>query len=205
MCSGKTRHVIEHLRTEERHGHGRCRWAAFKPSTDTRSRPGKITSKADGDQPEMSIDAFEIPAKGNGLWEIFEYLRREEARIGTISLIVIDEINFFPTDSAFYVVVIRLLEQGYNLILSGLAYDYRDMPFGSTLLFAGMANKFVPLTAYCAVCHEDGANHSQRLRPDGSVVPFDDAQEIVDDGTKCRYEPRCDACFVVVGKPEPKY
>ncbi len=206
MSCGKTSYLIEKLENETQHGHERLRWVAFKPTTDTRSSKGRIESKDDGSRKGKSIEAFEIPSRGDGPWEIFEYLKREEARIGTIGLVVIDEINFFPTDSAFYGVVMRLLEQGYDLILSGLSYDYRDLPFGSTLLFAGMAGKnFMPLTAHCAKCGDDHAIHSQRLRPNNTIVPFNDAQEAVDDGTTCRYEPRCDACFVIIGRPEPKY
>ncbi len=206
MSCGKTDKLIRTLRTKERHGQEKLRWIAFKPSKDIRSRLGMIESKPDGDQKGDSIDAFEIPTDGDGPWEIFNYVKQEEARIGTISLVVVDEVNFFKVESAFYTVMLRLLEQGFDLILSGLAYDYRDLPFGSTLLFAGIAGpKCIWRTAHCGKCGSDNANHSQRIRGDGSIAPFTEAQEAVDDGKACRYEPRCDDCFVVLGRPVPKY
>ncbi|MDE2019905.1 MAG: hypothetical protein KGJ13_06205 [Patescibacteria group bacterium] len=203
MSSGKTEELIQSVRRVEKHS--KERWIAFKPSKDTRSRHGMIESKTDGDQKGDSIPAIEIPAEGEGPWEIFEYLRIEEARSGIVSLVVVDEINFFPADSSFYDVVLRLMELGYDLALSGLAYDYRDRPFGSTLLFAGWAgSNCIFLTAHCDECKNEGANHSQRIYSDGTIADFNEKQEKVD-GTECGYRPLCDICFRVPGRPVPKY
>ena len=205
MCSGKSEETIDALRKAEQHSKGNLRSAAFKPTTDSRSGPGLIESKADGNIKGKSIPAIEIPAKGDGPWQILERLKQIEAEKGPVDLIVVDEINFFPIESEFFDVVLRLLEKGYDLILSGLAYDYRDLPFGSTLLFAVMAEELVKKPAYCARCGADDATHSQRIHPDGTLARFNEAQEEVDDGTVCTYEPRCDRCFVVLDRPVPKY
>lgn len=189
MASGKTRHLLTEIDTLRKYGNKKI--AVFKPRTDTRSGMGCIKSRK-GDQDA----AEEIPASSPG--ELWAVLREKESLAGCrFQVIAFDEVQFFPRDSGFFQLVKHLLEQGYDVLASGLAFDFRGEPFGSTPDLALLAeDRCMWMTAYCTKCG-GRAPYPQRII-DGTPAHYNSPQVFV--GGDETYEPRCDEHFVLPGR-----
>ncbi|MBI5733169.1 thymidine kinase [Candidatus Jorgensenbacteria bacterium] len=188
--TGTLMHEIEVLRD-----FGRKKILVAKPDWDTRSGHGDIK-----DFHGKTMTAVEVSTTSP--WEIFHLISREEECCGKLDVIAFDEIQFFSRD--FYLVVNRLLERGYDVIASGLALDFRNEPFGSTLELIGLCPDLRTvrwLASRCAQCGEV-AYLTQRLI-DGKPAPYDSPQVLV--GGKESYEPRCYSCFELPEKPSGAY
>src|SRR5450432_2490463 len=122
MASGKTRHLLTEIDTLRKYGNKKI--AVFKPRTDTRSGMNYIKSrKGDEDAAE------EIPV--NSPMEMWPMLRAKESASGCrFQVIAFDEVQFFPRDSGFFQLMKQLLDEGYDVLASGLAFDFRGEPFG---------------------------------------------------------------------------
>ena len=189
MASGKTRHLLTEIDTLRKYGNKKI--AVFKPRTDTRSGMGCIKSrKGDEDAAE------EIPASAPS--ELLALLREKESLAGCrFQVIAFDEVQFFPRDSGFFQLVKHLLEQGYDVLASGLAFDFRGEPFGSTPDLALLAeDRCMWMTAYCTRCG-GRALYPQRII-DGQPAHYNSPQVFV--GGDETYEPRCDEHFVLPGR-----
>ena len=91
---------------------------------------------------------------------------------------------------------------GYDMLASGLAFDFRGEPFGSTPDLALLAeDRCMWMTAYCTKCGSRAA-YPQRII-NGSPAPYNSPQIQV--GGDETYEPRCDEHFVLPGRPLPGY
>lgn len=194
MASGKTRHLLTEIETLRHYGNKKI--AVFKPLTDTRSGLNLIRSrKGDEDSAE------EIPVTNPG--ELWRILREKESAAGCrFEVIAFDEVQFFPRDSGFFRVVKDLLDDGYDVLASGLAFDFRGEPFGSTSDLALLAeDRCMWMTSYCTKCG-NRAVYPQRMI-DGAPAPYSSAQIQV--GGDESYEPRCDEHFVLPGRPLPGY
>jgi thymidine kinase len=113
-------------------------------------------------------------------------------------VIAFDEVQFFPRDSGFFQVVNQLLNDGYDVLASGLALDFRGEPFGSTGDLAMIAeDRCIWLTAYCTKCGAR-APYPQRII-NGEPAHYNSPQVFV--GGDETYEPRCDDHFVLPGRP----
>src|ERR1700712_2562611 len=124
MASGKTRHLLTEIDTLRKYGNKKI--AVFKPRTDTRSGMNFIKSR-EGDE-----DAAEeiLASHPHELWPL---LRVKESAAGCrFQVIAFDEVQFFPRGSGFFQLVKNLLDDGYDVLASGLAFDFRGEPFGST-------------------------------------------------------------------------
>jgi thymidine kinase len=194
MASGKTRHLLTEIDTLRKYGNKKI--AVFKPTTDTRSGANFIKSRK-GDEDNAEEIASTNP---NELWQI---LRAEESAAGCrFDVIAFDEVQFFPRDSGFFRLVKDLLDNGYDVLASGLAYDFRGEPFGSTPDLALLAeDRCMWMTAYCTKCGSRAA-YPQRII-NGLPAPYSSPQIQV--GGDETYEPRCDDHFVLPGRPLPGY
>lgn len=194
MASGKTRHLLTEIETLRKYGNKRI--AVFKPLTDTRSGLNRIRSrKGDEDAAE------EIPVHNpKELWRI---LREKESEAGCrFDAIAFDEVQFFPRDSGLFRVVKDVLDDGYDVLAAGLAFDFRGEPFGSTSDLTLLAeDRCMWMTAYCTKCGRRAA-YPQRMI-DGSPAPYYSPQIQV--GGDETYEPRCDEHFILPGRPLPGY
>lgn len=190
MASGKTRHLLTEIDTLRKYGNKRI--AVFKPRTDTRSGASCIKSRK-GDE-----DAAEDISNTHPR-EMFGILRAKEAAAGCrYEVIAFDEVQFFPRDSGFFQIVKYLLDQGYDVLASGLAFDFRGEPFGSTPDLTVLAeDRCMWLTAYCTKCG-GRAPFPQRII-DGEPAPYDSPQIFV--GGDETYEPRCEEHFILPGRP----
>lgn len=190
MASGKTRHLLTEIDTLRKYGNKRI--AVFKPCTDTRSGASCIKSRK-GD-----VDTAE-DISATSPREMFDILRAKEAAAGCrFEVIAFDEVQFFPRDSGFFQIVRDLLDQGYDVLASGLAFDFRGEPFGSTPDLTVLAeDRCMWLTAYCTKCGSR-APFPQRII-NGEPAPYDSPQILV--GGDETYEPRCEEHFVLPGRP----
>ncbi len=189
MASGKTRHLLTEIDTLRRYGNKKI--AVFKPRTDTRSGMNFIKSRK-GDE-----DAAEEIAV-NSPHELWPLLRAKESAAGCrFQVIAFDEVQFFPRDSGFFQLVRQLLDEGYDILASGLAFDFRGEPFGSTPDLALLAeDQCMWMTAYCTRCGAR-AVYPQRII-DGIPAHYNSPQVLV--GGDETYEPRCDEHFVLPGR-----
>ncbi len=130
-------HEIETLRQ-----YGNKRILLLKPAIDTRSGANKVLSRT-GDVGE----AVDIPSPE------FINLTIAEREIDAgckFDIVAFDEVQFWDRHSGFFRVVQRLLDDGYDVLASGLALDFRGEPFGSTpdlVLLAREATMW--LTSFC--------------------------------------------------------
>lgn len=100
-------------------------------------------------------------------------------------------------DSGFFRLVGDLLDEGYDILASGLAFDFRGEPFGFTPDLALLAeDRCMWMTVYCTKCGSRAA-YPQRII-NGSLAPYNSPQIQV--GGDETYEPRCDEHFVLPGR-----
>lgn len=103
-------------------------------------------------------------------------------------LVIIDEVQFF--DQSISKIVIELLKNNINVIVSGLDLDFRGKPFGSMPEILSLADKVNKLTGVCEYpnCTRP-ATRTQRLI-DGKPAPFDSPTILIDSKNE-DYECRC--------------
>ncbi len=190
MASGKTRHLLTEIDTLRRYGNKKI--AVFKPRTDTRSGMNYIKSRRGDEDAAEEISATR-PAE---LWPI---LQAKESTAGCrFEVVAFDEVQFFPRDSGFFQLVRRLMDEGYDVLASGLAFDFRGEPFGSTPDLALLAeDRCMWMTAYCTRCG-GRAPYPQRII-DGVPAHYNSPQILV--GGDETYEPRCEEHFILPGRP----
>lgn len=192
MASGKTRHLLTEIDTLRRYGNKKI--AVFKPRTDTRSGMNFIKSRP-GEQDAAEEISASHPSE---LWPLLQ--ARESAAGCRFEVIAFDEVQFFPRDSGFFRIVRQLMEDGYDILASGLAFDFRGEPFGSTPDLALLAeDRCMWMTAYCTRCGSR-APYPQRII-DGVPAHYNSPQILV--GGDETYEPRCDDHFILPGRPLP--
>jgi thymidine kinase len=194
MASGKTRHLLTEIDTLRKYGNKKI--AVFKPTTDTRSGFNFIKSRRGEEDAAEEISA----TNPKELWPI---LRGEESALGSrFDVIAFDEVQFFGRDSGFFRLVRDLLDEGYDILASGLAFDFRGEPFGVTPDLALLAeDRCMWMTAYCTKCGTRAA-FPQRLI-NGKPAHYDSPQIQV--GGDETYEPRCDDHFILPGHPLPGF
>jgi len=194
MASGKTRHLLTEIETLRKYGNKKI--AVFKPLTDTRSGLNLIRSRK-GDEDAAEVIPVTNPKE---LWRI---VRAKESEVGCrFEVIAFDEVQFFPRESGFFRVVKDLMDDGYDVLASGLAFDFRGEPFGSTSDLALLAeDRCMWMTAYCTKCGSR-AVYPQRMI-DGAPAPYGSPQIHV--GGDETYEPRCEEHFVLPGRPLAGY
>lgn len=190
MASGKTRHLVTEIDTLRKYGNKKI--AVFKPRTDTRSGMNLLKSRR-GDEDMAEEISATCPS------ELIPLLRTKESDAGCrFHVIAFDEVQFFPRDSGFFQLVRHLLDDGYDVLASGLAFDFRGEPFGSTPDLAMLAeDRCMWMTAYCTKCGSR-ALYPQRII-NGSPAHYNSPQILV--GGDETYEPRCDEHFVLPGRP----
>ncbi|HEY3962014.1 MAG TPA: thymidine kinase [Gaiellaceae bacterium] len=170
MFSGKSEELIRRLRRAEIAGQ-RC--LIVKPLIDDRYDVGHVVSHAGAKMRAVTASSSA------------EVLRLSSG----YDAVGIDEIQFFDTHIAD--AVDELVRRGVRVVVSGLAQDFRGLPFGAMPTLLCVAEFVDKLEA---VCHRCGgpATMTQRL-VDGKPAPF--AGETIQVGALDSYEARCRACF----------
>jgi thymidine kinase len=163
----------------------------FKPCADTKATQGLVESRNPNGTSKM--DAMEFPT--DDPWTILSVTEAYEKKIGKrVDCIAIDEGQFVQD---LYLLAKRLLEHGYDLMISGLELNFKGEPFGDMLNLSWLVHHFggsrTEQIAYCA-CGAI-ALYPQRL-VDGKP-PYDSPVIVAGDG----YEPRCAEHFILPGAP----
>jgi thymidine kinase len=129
-------------------------------------------------------------------WTVLPVLAATEQRIGKrVECVAIDEGQFVQD---LFLFTKRLLESGYDVMVSGLELDFRGLPFGEMIdiswLVRTYSGNITELIAYCSCGAK--AIYPQRLI-DGKPAPYDSPIIMAGDF----YEPRCADHFVLPGRP----
>jgi len=94
--------------------------------------------------------------------------------------VCLDEVQFMPSQQTLSRVE-QWLNNGVNVLASGLDQDSRGVPFETTSLLMGLADCVEKITAVCTTCGKD-ATKTYRLKAQGDRVQV---------GSMGMYEPRC--------------
>src|SRR5262249_46182708 len=170
MFSGKSEELIRRLRRAEIAGQ---KALIVKPAIDDRYDVGHVVSHAGA-----KMRAVTAATSGQVL-----HLATGDDAVG------IDEVQFF--DGEIVETVNALVARGTRVVVSGLAQDFRALPFGAMPTLLCIAEFVDKLEA---VCHRCGgaATLTQRL-VDGKPAPF--SGETVQIGALDSYEARGRACY----------
>jgi thymidine kinase len=190
MRSNKTAELLR--RIEIRREYARQYVMLLKPSADTKAAAGLVESRNRNGCGKM--EAVEFP--GSDPWSVLPVIEATEQRIGKrIECIALDEGQFVEN---LFLFTKRMLESGYDVMVSGLELDFRGMPFGEMLdlswLVRTYAGNITELVAYCTCGAK--ALYPQRL-VDGKPAHFESPVIMAGDN----YEPRCAEHFVLPGRP----
>ena len=189
--SGKTAELLQRVVTQRTHAHRDV--LVVKPSDDTKSGEGVITSRYKKGEHEMPA----IMVNSQNMWEMFDVLRAEEGRLGKrVDAIAIDEGQFVKD---LFPITGSLLEGGYDLLVAGLDLDFRGLPFGDMLNLQWFVTAYGGSVTRCVAYCECGAPafFSQRFDEHGKPAPYD--SPIVIPGES--YRPRCRRHFILPGRP----
>jgi thymidine kinase len=190
MRSNKTAELLR--RIETRRQYAKQHVMLLKPSTDTKSAAGVVESRNQNGCGRMEAVEF----LSTDPWSALDAIRATELTIGKrVECIAIDEGQFVQDLFAF---TRHLLENGYDVMVSGLELDFRGMPFGEMLdlswLVRTYSGNITELVAYCSCGAK--ALYPQRLI-DGKPASYDSPIIMAGDN----YEPRCAEHFVLPGRP----
>jgi thymidine kinase len=190
MRSNKTAELLR--RIETRRQYAKQYVLLLKPSADTKSAVGLVESRNRRGCGKM--EAVEFPHADP--WAALPVLAATEKQIGKkVECVALDEGQFVKDLFPF---TRRLLEAGYDMMVSGLELDFRGMPFGEMLdlswLVRTYSGNITELVAYCSCGAK--ALYPQRLI-DGKPAPYDSPILMAGDF----YEPRCAEHFVLPGRP----
>jgi thymidine kinase len=190
MRSNKTAELLR--RIETRRQYAKQYVMLLKPSADTKASAGVVESR--NRQGCGKMEAVEFLSSDP--WQVLPLLAATEKEIGKrVECIALDEGQFVHD---LFLFVKRLLEWGYDVMVSGLELDFRGLPFGEMLelgwLVRTYAGNITELVAYCSCGAK--ALYPQRF-VDGKPAEYDSPVIMAGDN----YEPRCAEHFVLPGKP----
>ena len=172
MRSGKTRELLNRIdKLNYMNGHD---FLLIKPELDTRN-----------EEVETRFGNLSFPC---------QFVEEEDPKeilniVGEKDkLIAIDEANFFSDN--IIEVIEELLKRDKNVLISGLALNFRGEVFGPMGKILARADEVYKLTAVCCYkkCNEP-ATRTQRL-VDGEPAPYDAPLILIGDEEE-GYEPRC--------------
>ena len=190
MRSNKTAELLR--RIEIRRQYAKQNVLLLKPSDDTKAEAGLVESRNRNGSSKMEAVEF----RSSDPWSVLPVLSATEQKIGKrIECVALDE-GQFVTD--LFLFTKRLLESGYDVMVSGLELDFRGLPFGEMLdlswLVRTYSGNLTELVAYCSCGAK--ALYPQRLI-DGQPAPYDSPIIMAGDN----YEPRCGTHFILPGTP----
>ncbi|MFZ0747420.1 MAG: hypothetical protein WAM85_23660 [Terracidiphilus sp.] len=190
MRSNKTAELLR--RIETRRQYAKQHVLLLKPSDDTKAAAGLVESRNQNGCGRMEAVEF----RSADPWTVLPVLAQAEQQIGKrVECIAIDEGQFVQD---LFLFTKRLLDWGYDVMVSGLELDFRGMPFGEMIdiswLVRTYSGNITELVAYCSCGAK--AIYPQRLI-DGKPAPYDSPIIMAGDF----YEPRCGEHFVLPGRP----
>ena len=190
MRSNKTAELLR--RIEIRKQYAKQDVMLLKPSDDTKAEAGLVESRNQNGCGRMEAVEF----RSADPWSVLPVLEAAEQKIGKrIECVAIDEGQFVQD---LFLFTKRLLERGYDVMVSGLELDFRGLPFGEMLDLSWIVRTYsgniTELVAYCSCGAK--ALYPQRLI-DGKPAQYDSPIIMAGDF----YEPRCGEHFILPGQP----
>ena len=174
MFSGKSEELIRRLRRAKI---AKQQVIAFKPAIDNRYSLDHVASHNGS-----TIEALPME-HGSAM--------RTIALNEEVSVIGIDEVQFFPADIVN--LIYDLILHGKRVIVAGLDLDFRGIPFGCMPILLALANKVSKLQAICTQCGDD-AYFTQRL-VNGNPAKYNDPLILI--GAQEGYQARCRHCYSI--------
>lgn len=113
-------------------------------------------------------------------------------------VVLIEEAQFFAP--SLVDLVVRLADEGREVVCAGLDQDFRRRPFGAMGALLAVADEVVKLRAICMQCGAP-ASHTYRVI-DGKPAHKDDPIILV--GATEAYEARCRSCHRLRGERKPR-
>jgi thymidine kinase len=181
MFSGKTEELMRRLRRAE---YAKRNVLTIKHLIDNRAHHQCILSH---DGQERS--AYPIDNTPNGIKQIVSLADHQ------VDVVGFDEAQFFPKE--LIPVIVTLIEQGKEVVVSGLDLDFRGEPFGIIPTLMALADTVSKLHAVCSQCGKN-SHFSQRI-VNGEPAKYDDPIVMV--GASETYETRCRDCFAINRSP----
>ena len=190
MRSNKTAELLR--RIETRRQYAKQYVLLLKPSEDTKAAVCLVESRNQNGCGKMEAVEF----RSADPWAVLPVLAATEQKIGKrIECVAIDEGQFVQDLFHF---TRRLIESGYDVMVSGLELDFRGMPFGEMMNLSWLVRTYsgsvTELVAYCSCGAK--ALYPQRLI-DGKPASYDSPIIMAGDN----YEPRCSDHFILPGRP----
>lgn len=105
--------------------------------------------------------------------------------------VAIDEAQWFGEE--LLPVVMKLVDAGKHVIVSGLALTYDRQPFVPIPTLMAMADKVTKLSAICTVCGAEAPFHKRITKNGSRINPLEADPKLV--GRTDAYEARCRGCF----------
>lgn len=116
--------------------------------------------------------------------KILQYVGRDG-----IGKVIVDAVHFFPKDR-FIAVVKKLLQQGVDVYVNGLIYDYRKVEYGPTKTLMAMADECIEQFSICVKCGGKAA-HTERVAGGTEVSIGTTGRE------KAQYVAVCSSCHKI--------
>ena len=190
MRSNKTAELLR--RIETRRQYAKQYVLLLKPSEDTKAAAGVVESRNLSGCVKMEAVEF----RSSDPWSVLPIIAATEKQIGKrVECVAIDEGQFVQDLFHF---TRRLLETGYDVMVSGLELDFRGMPFGEMMDLSWLVRTYsgsvTELVAYCSCGAK--ALYPQRFI-DGKPAAYDSPIIMAGDN----YEPRCSEHFILPGRP----
>lgn len=188
MFSGKTSELVRQIQLSLI---SKIEIMAFKPKIDNRYKSDEICTN----------DGYCI--KSTVIDNPTEIITHVENSQKPVEKVFIDEVQFFD-EKIVEVVDYLTKKKGINVVLSGLAQDFKGAPFGQMPKLLGMAQKIRTLTSICVHEGTDGkicgkpACFTQRLI-DGKPASYNSPIIVV--GGINTYTARCEDHWEVVDRP----
>ena len=134
MRSNKTAELLR--RIETRRQYAKQHVLLLKPSDDTKAAAGLVESRNQNGCGKMEALEF----LSSDPWTVLPVLAATEQRIGKrVECVAIDEGQFVKD---LFLFTKRLLESGYDVMVSGLELDFRGLPFGEMIEISWLVRTF---------------------------------------------------------------
>jgi thymidine kinase len=156
MFAGKSTEILKKVLWDRHKG---LSVLVIKPSFDNRFSETRV----------VSHDGLSSDAKSIGAWDA-DYLFGAERNYP--SKVYIDEVQFFqkPSFNGDLVFEVQnLLENGVDVMVSGLDTDWMGNPFQTTAMLAAMADEVRKVTANCTVCGRPATKNYKKTGAGASV------------------------------------
>ena len=165
MFAGKTSELLKRILWAK---HQKKKIIVIKPIIDNRYDQEKIITHND-----LSHECFSMK-DWNHVNENFKFHK------DYVNMVFLDEIQFMKTDETLNNVE-NILNQGIDVVCSGLDQDSRGRPWETSSMLLGLSDKIIKIYGFCNVCGMEATKTFRKTQGGGRTQV----------GAADIYEPRC--------------